>query len=210
MKQIFIMAGMLFFASTHLMARYHSVRSEDELTSLLNKYQYTVVCFAPSGALADQELHRDEKQEIRQTFKDLQNIVKTSAARDQYHRFLNKDIGFLVVDTASKRAHEVSGDYALRTFPSCLVFDSGSLPFKQPLIHPKTSASIIKFLEQAYGDKIKEMLKERKEEDRLRRQERIASYYAYGAYGYPYYGWGWSYPYWGGYYPYYGSWRFGC
>lgn len=211
MKQKLGLFGMLLVLSAPMYSKYHSVSSERELESLVNKYPYAVVCFAPSTPLEDGAATRDEKREVRHEFKGLQSKVKSAADRDKYRHYLGKDVGFLVVDVANKRAQEVTHDYALEQFPSCLVFQSGAVAGKQPLIHPTSPAQIVKTLENQYGDKIEKMVKERKEDERLLREERIASYYAYG--NYPY-GWGWAGPY--GYYhygmggyPFYGNWGFG-
>lgn len=195
MKQKLWFFTLLVSLSALVQAGYHNVRSQKEFESLINKYRYTAVCFAPSDEMKDE-------------FRDLKSIMKAAANSDVYHRYLRKDIGFLVVDVGSKRAYEIPHEYALSKFPSCLVFQSGSLALKQPLVDPKTSYDVLRMLEQQFGKKIVEMVKERKEDERVMRAERIASYYALGStpYWYPYAYW--PYSRWGAY-PYYGGWSYG-
>lgn len=188
----------VMLVSMPLVARYHSVNSEKEFEKLVNQYPYAVVCFAPSSPLSNSQ-NKDEKQEIKSDYKDIVRTVKAASNRESFHRYLNKDVGFLVVDVAAKKAHEVSQDYALSEFPICTVFQSGAVEKQFSSMRPTSSRDILSLLEKSHGKALKKMLKDRKDDERLMREERIANAYWYGS-RYPY-GWGWGgYGYgWGGY-----------
>ena len=195
----------LSFSVAPLFGDFHRVTSENRFESLIDKYPYAVVCFSPSGAEPGQRLERDVKRQLRSEFKDLRRSLKAASDSSDYKKHLKKDVGFLVVDTASGRAQEVDDRYAIENFPTCLLFRNG-----RPISHrsamamivaPISKASLLSFIDRHFEDELEELLEERKEEERQRRLERLAyARYGYGPYSY----WGWGYPYrsWG--YPYYG------
>lgn len=190
-----LMSGMVF-------AKYHRVGGQKDFEKLINKYQYSVVCFAPSDVVLDGDRSNHEKRrELRSEFKSLEEKVRAAADRGNMKRYLTKDVGFMVVDVASKRAREVDVEYALDKFPTCLVFKQGELAKSTSLFAPTSSRQIVALLEKNFGPELEKMTKDRREDERLAREERIASVYSY-----PMYGWGGPY-YYGGYYgwrrPYY-------
>jgi hypothetical protein len=214
MKQkIMIWAVML--VSMPLVARYHSVNSDKEFEKLVNQYPYAVVCFAPSSPLSKGQ-DRDEKDDTKRDYKEIVRTLKAASNREAYHRYLNKDVGFLVVDVAAKKAHEVSQEYALSQFPICTVFQSGAVEKQFSSLRPTSSHDVLRLLEKSHGKALKERLKDRKDDERLKREERIANAYWYGnslyGWGYPGYGYGWGYPGYGyGGYGYRGcGWGGGC
>jgi hypothetical protein len=83
-------------SSAMVFAKYHEVKSDVDFNKLINQYQYSVACFAPAQGA------NDEKED----FKDLQNRVKAASKYDDF-KLLKKDVGFLMVDTASKKAQDL-------------------------------------------------------------------------------------------------------
>ncbi len=202
MKKIMIM--LLVLMNVSLVAKYHAVSSQKEFAKLLDKYPYAVVCFAPSGVMHDHEkLDSNEKQDVKSEFRSLQNTVKSASDSRNYKTYLQKDVGFLVVDVASRRVREVDEEYALKEFPTCLLFKDGQVNMMAQIMYPKSRYDILSLLEKRVGVELDKIIKDKKENERLERQERIAQYNAMSNY-YPYGGWGGSYwggPYWGYRYP---------
>ena len=166
--------------SLGMQAKYHTVKSDKDLETLTQKYQYCVVCFAPSGS-AD--------------FKNVQNRLQAAAKRDSYQRLLSKDVGFLLVDTDAKKADGLAYDYKLSNLPSCLIFDSQLGLQNTVQASPKSATEIIKMLEKQFGKEIVTLKKDREEDLRARRDEQIASYYNYSGmsnWWYPYTYWPYS------------------
>jgi hypothetical protein len=184
-----------------LQGRYHVVKSASNLENLVEQYRYSLVCFAPSGQRMDEQLDSDEKTDRRHTFRSLQNLVKSASQSNGYKHYLSKDVGFLVVDVASKRAEDVAQEYHVKDQPLCVVFEQGAIDNAKKVMRPATVRDLIGLLEAEGGADLKELLEDRKQDARLDRQERIASYYAYATspfgYGSSAYGWP-GYGYWGG------------
>jgi len=200
MKKMIIM--FLALMNVCLVAKYHAVSSQKEFGKLLDKYPYAVVCFAPSGAMRDHEkLDSREKHDLKNEFRSLQNTVKSASDSRNYRTYLQKDVGFLVVDVASKRAREVDEEYALKEFPTCLLFKDGQVNMMAQIMYPKSRYDIISLLEKKVGAELDKIIKDKKEDERLERQERIAQYNAMSNYYYPYGGSYWGGPYWGYRYP---------
>lgn len=201
-------------------ARYHTINKDRMFDTLINQYEYAVVCFAPSRA-EDKQADRDEKKEIVQEFNSLKHRLKSASDSDSFKKYLQKEVGFLLIDTASGSVQELDDQFDLEKIPACLLFKQGKaiLTGKNhyaQLFEPKSKYSIVSFLKRYFGDDFDDIVDDKKEEEKLDRQERIASYqmypYSYGypyAYGYPYYGYGaWGYPYYRSY-PYRGYVSFG-
>ena len=197
MKQISKTILVLAMLPTVTLAKYHLVKNDNDFDRLINQYNYSVVCFAPAQG----------SKQVKEDFKDLQNRVKAAAGRDDFKNLLRNDVGFLVVDSASKKAQDLPGDFAISKFPTCLVFNDGAAAGSK-LVAPKSASELIKLLEQKFGKQLETLTKERREDERLDRQERIASYYAYSSSPYAWYPYAY-YPYsrWG-VYPYGIGWQF--
>lgn len=165
-----------------MLARYHTVKNEHHFKELLNKYEYCVVCFAPSQADQALKLSFDAKQDIEQNFKNLQNRMQAAAKRDDFKDFLAKDVGFLLVDMASKQADNLADAYGISKFPTCLVFDSDFAVKKSTIKAPESALALIKMLQTQFGKEITELIIKRKKERNLRTQKQIANYYQYGSY----------------------------
>jgi|GEM_PF-1167222 len=201
MKRIMFCLALVVMSSS-VVARYHIVKSSAALEDLVEKYAYSVVCFAPSGQLQGEDLDTDEKKERKRIFKSLQNVVKAASNQGVYKTYVSQDIGFLVVDVAAKRASLVADEYHVKDDPLCVVFEQGAPDTKTKVMRPAAPRDLIRLLEAEGGDDLKDLIDDRKQDAQMARQERIASYYAYGAaypYGYGPYGYGgpyaWS-PYW--------------
>lgn len=198
MKNKISLLSLLLMAAP-LAARYHSVGSGREFEKLIDQYPYAVVCFAPSGSMGQEKLESNEKRQVKDTFRSLESRVKSASEDRDFKRYLSKDVGFLVVDVASRRAHEVDEEYALKEFPTCLLFEQGKALSMTQIVKPTSKSDIISFLDKKIGDELDRMIKDRKDDERAEREERIARSIAYASY-YPYGGWGW-----GGY----GGWGWG-
>ena len=198
MKQILKIVSLIVLLPSVTFAKYHLVKNDNDFDRLINQYEYSVVCFAPAQG----------SKEVKEDFKDLQNRVKAASGRDDFKNLLKKDVGFLVVDSASKKAQDLPADYAIAKFPTCIVFKQGSSIAGSKLASPKSASELIKMLEKNFGAQLEKLTKERREDERLDRQERIASYYAYASSPYAWYPYAY-YPYsrWG-VYPYGTGWSF--
>ncbi len=196
-----------------VVARFHEIKSEKRFDRFVNDYTHAVVCFAPSGPEGGVEADRDEKKEIRADFRDVRRGVKAASDHKEYKKYLKKDVGFLLVDSASGRAQEVDEEYALTKFPTCILFKNGqpisAMPRYAQIFDPISKSSILDLLEKHFEEDFQALIKEKKEEQRLEREERLARYEATARYGGPYGYWGWGYgygyPYRGWGYPY--GWR---
>lgn len=203
LKNIFLVAVLPIMAH----AKYHLVRNDADFDRLINQYEYSVVCFAPAHGVDELKLDHDEKQKIKDEFQALQNRVKAAAGRDEFKTFLKKDVGFLVVDSSSKKTQDLPNDFAISKFPTCLVFKDGAL-VNSKVVAPQSASDLIKLLQKSFGTQLDALIKERKEDDILDRQERIASYYSYGSSAYAWYPYAyWPYSRWG-VYPYGLGWGF--
>lgn len=194
--------AVLLLSSSVVWSRYHVVKTNAALQDVVDKYAYSVVCFAPSGQLDGESLDTDDKKERKKIFKSLQNVVKAASQQGEYKTYVSKDVGFIVVDLVAKQAEQIQHQYHVQNDPLCIVFEQGA-DTKAKVMRPASVKDLTNLLEAEGGDDLKDLIDDRKEDARLARQERIASYYAYATaypypYGYgPYYGWGpaWS-PYW--------------
>jgi hypothetical protein len=206
-KSVFIQIILIFSTSFFLQARYHKVTRMSDFEKLVDVYEYSVVCFAPAGQMSEEDIDRDELKDRKKDFKFLENLLRSVSKNYDYKNFLDKDIGFIAVDVAGKYAGNVIAEYGLVQMPSCFIFDQGENT-KQKVIRPSSPKDLTRLLERVGGTDFQKLLADRKAEYSQERQERIARYYAYGAYpyGYGYWGWGWGYgPYWYGRYG-----RYGC
>ena len=199
----------LLLSSIPMVARYHVVSRDKVFDDLINKYEYAVVCFAPSR-VDSKEVDRDEKKEIVSEFRDLKKKLRSASDAESYKKYLQQEVGFLLVDTASGKVKELDEEFALDNMPSCLLFEQGQVIFAgkydyAQIFEPVSKYSIISFLEKYFKYDFDAIVKDKKEEENQARQERIASYSSYVYSGYPYSCFSCGYGYGG--YPYYG--RFG-
>lgn len=184
-----LMGLVLVTMSLSMMARFHTVKSARQLEKLVDGYEFSVVCFAPSGQTDGEDLDRDDKIDRKKEFRAVQDVVKSASERSEYKKFLSKDVGFMVVDVASKQADDLLSEYNLGTEPTCFVFEQGAPDKSKKVMRPASVKDLTRLLEQEGGDSLKKLLKDRKQEADLIRQERISQNYLYAT----------TYPYWGGY-----------
>ena len=204
----------LVLIAVQLDARYHMITSQKSFEDLVNRYPYAVVCFSPSKS-DDKSLDRDAKREVRDDFRALGGRLRSASKSDKFERYLRGKVGFLLIDTAANRAKEIDDELDLDAFPTCLLFKQGKamLGYTQ-IFNPISKYSILSLLEKHFEEDFETLIAEKKKEEQLDREERIARYDAYARYGYPYgyYGWGygphWHYPRfgWYGHYGYRGCW----
>lgn len=201
MKQILKNLLFIVMLPTMVVAKYQMVHNDAEFDRLLNQYQFSLVCFAPSSG--------EEKED----FVNLKNRMIAASKRDDF-KLLRKDIGFLMVDSSSKKLQDLSKEYKIFKFPSCIVFQDGKM-IGSSTMHPQTTSDIIKFLDTNIGNQLDDLVADRKKDERLNREERIASYYQYATSPwvnppYPWMPYG-CYPYsrWG-VYPYGLGWNYDC
>lgn len=203
MKQILKKFMLAIALPTVIVAKFQDVHNDAEFDRLLNQYQFSVVCFASAKGADDQ----------KDAFKDLKNRMIAAAKRDDF-KLLRKDVGFLMVDSSSKKVQDLPHDYKISKFPICLIFQDGKM-IESSIFNPKSTSDIIKFLDKNVGNQLDDLVADRKENARLDREERIASYYQYASspwvnppYGWMPYG---TYPYtrWG-VYPYGLGWNYDC
>lgn len=188
-------------------ARYHEIKRSGELERLADRYAFSVVCCAPSKL--DTAAHRDQNREARQEFRFLRRYVRDASRKDPYKRYAPLDIGFFVVDGAVNKADDVVSAYDLVDFPACFVLSDRDDQSDLSIITPESSKDVIALLETQGGQDLQDLLEERKQEEDLRRQERIAAWYAYNASSPTTY---WVGPYWQPYWrsPYWSGWQCGC
>ena len=209
MKKLLLFVFVLFGVSMQF-ARYHMVTSHKSFEKLINKYPYAVVCFAESRGDKD-ELSKEELRDMRSEYRSLKRRVQGASNARRYKEYLRNDVGFVLVDVASGKAEEITDDFSFTKYPTCILFKRGKAyaiakQYAQ-IFDPISKSSILTLLEKHFNDELEELVEDKKEEEQLRREERIARYNAHARYGYPYYGygWGWGYPYhsygwgWGGY-----------
>lgn len=192
--------------STLLMARYHEVSNGKKLHDLVDTYAYSVVCFAPSSQLNGESLDVTEKKDRKKIFKSLQTVVKAASQQSEYQKYASKDVGFILVDVASRQNSQIKSEYQVSEHnPFCVVFEQGAADMQSKIMRPATPRDIIQLLQQEGGQDLQDLIEDRKQDARLDRQERIASYYAYAT-AYPYATpYGYYGPYWGGWSPYWRS-----
>lgn len=207
----------LLWSVTALFGRYHAITGEKTFEKLINQYPYAVVCFAQSRPEKGGDISRDEAKQMREDFKELKIRAKSASDSGRYDKYLDKEVGFLVVDVAEGKAEEIDDQFALRAMPTCLLFKRGkaytTLGQYAQIFSPISKDSILSLLEKNVEDELDEIMDKKKEQERLDREERIERYKAYarypyyGGWGYPYYGWGWGgYGGWGWYGGYRGCW----
>lgn len=197
MKQILKNILLMVMLPVMVCAKYHKVKNDAEFDRLINQYEYSVVCFAPAQG------SQDNKEE----FQVLQNRMQAASKYDDFKTLLKKDVGFLMVDSASKKAQDLPKDFSIAKFPTCLIFHEGAAAGSK-MVAPQSASDLIKLLKQKFGKEIETLTKERREDDRLDRQERIANYYSYSSSPYAWYPYAyWPYSRWG-VYPYGLGWGF--
>jgi hypothetical protein len=88
-----------------------------------------------------------------------------------------------------------------------LIFNEGAAAGLK-VVAPTSASDLVKLLKQKFGKEIETLIHDLKEDDRLERQERIASYYSYSSSPYAWYPYAyWPYSRWG-VYPYGLGWGF--
>lgn len=206
MKQKQWLSILLVLGSVGLQARYNRVKDQQSLESVLDRYKYSIVCFAPAKPSPVANVAQDEKRAIKQDFEEFRSKLQKASNTKNYYRYLPHDVGFVLVNISSDAGQDMAKKYGLDRFPSCLVFDTTDLVSVQPLINPQSSYDIVQFLEKSLGGKIQKMIKEHKQDTKIDRQQHIKSHYAYANTPYEWYAYpNWPYSRWGAY-PYNLSW----
>ncbi|MBP6892430.1 thioredoxin family protein [Candidatus Babeliales bacterium] len=203
MKQMLKTLFLVLLLPTIIVPKFKDVHNDAEFQRLMNQYQFTIVCFASAKGTEDQ----------KEDFKNLKNRMMAASKRDDF-KLLRKDVGFLMIDSGSSKTADLSHDYKISKFPTCLVFKDGKV-VDSTLFAPKSTSDIINFLDKNVGDQLDTLISDRKEDARLTREENIASYYQYASSPwinppYPWMPYGY-YPYsrWG-VYPYGLGWNYDC
>lgn len=177
-----------------MLAKFHTIVKDQSFDDLLNKYEYAVVCLAPSR-VKDKEVDKNEKKEVQLSFKELKKRLKEASESDTFKKYLQHEVGFLLVDTASGHVKEVDEEFSIETTPTCLLFKHGKVVLSAQhyaqIFDPISKHSILLFLKKYFKDEFEEIVTDKKEEKEEARKERIARYqsstlvaYPYGAYGY--------------------------
>ncbi len=179
-------------------AKFHTVNRSEKLQNLIDEYAYSIVCMAPSKMSKDEQPSSQDRKRTTRTFSSIKSLVRSASQLRDFKNYLDKDIGFIVVDTASKDAQDLVQEYKVGTVPICIPFDQGAQSGAM-VYNPQSSKQLVDSLENMGGKDLQKILNQRREDVRLEKQERIAAYYAY-ANTYPYWGWGGYYGY--GFYPY--------
>ncbi len=200
MKKLMII---LMVAAVPITAKYHKVTSLSEFERLVDGYEYSVACFAPSSKQKGEDITSDDLKGRQKNFKNLQEMLRAAASKYDFKKFLSKDVGFIAVDVASKYGKDFVNNLNIDTTPVCYAFQEGAQDKDSKLVRPESTKDVVDLLEDTAGSELDYLLADRKEEYSQDRQERVAQFYAYGGY-YPYgwgYGWGgssyWHRPYWG-------------
>lgn len=198
----FIRFFLVLIVCLSLQSRYHKITRINDLDKIVNNYEYSLVCFAPTKNLPDESIDKEEIKERKKEFRGIEEILRSISKGYDYKNFLSKDIGLISVDVSEKYAYSAISEYGLVQMPSCFVFEQGENT-GQKVMYPDSSRDLTRLLERVGGTDFKKLLADRKSQATQERQERIARYYAYGAYPYSY-NWGYGYggPYW--YRPYWG------
>jgi len=191
----------LILMTISMVARYHVVTRVSELERLLDQYTYSIVCFASSCSKSDDVSIVGDRDHCKVDFRSLQQLMKSASTRDKYTSYgLSKKIGWLVVDVSRDETRSLIKNYSIVQIPTCFIFEHDEMIPNRRIVRPAASRDVIKALEDECGSGIKELINDYKEEDRLNREERIASNYRFG-YWNPY-GWNYSwYPRWRWGYP---------
>lgn len=214
MKKIIIA---FLIAVQSITPKYDLVSSERAFKDAILKEPYALVCFAPSRLDSDNQ--DQDKDTVKQDFRTIKRNMQAAAKVEQYKDYLKDKVRFILVDIGRRRAEEVDDHYELTQIPTCLLFKHGKPVLDNnsyaQIVEPLSKYSMLSLLEKYFDQEFSELIKEKKEEEALERQERIARYNAYALSGYPYSNWGWgSWPYHGGYWghrPYWGGYyRRGC
>ncbi|MBI2345096.1 hypothetical protein HYV10_03425 [Candidatus Dependentiae bacterium] len=196
---------MVLLLTVPLAARYHRVTSSQEFARLVDNYKYSVACFIPDARQGGQDLSFQDLKDHKKYLRSISSMLQAAASKPEFKRFLPKDIGFIAVNVAAKRAQNLVKDYQVGHDPVCYAFNEGARDRNSRVTDPSSTKDLTQLLEDSAGDDLEKLLIERKDEQNQERQERIARYYAYGGF-YPYgwgYSWGgssyWAQPYWGWY-----------
>jgi hypothetical protein len=191
MRRYFVIVFMMM--STLVQARFHKVQNSMQLQSLLQKYPYSIVCFAPSKQYENQRLLTEEKKQRKKDFLSMDRLLRAVSDYPDYKELLKNDVGFMMVDTSARSANDTVETYDLyRQMPICMVVQQGSIDTGVPKIRPACVRDLINVLDDVGGDDLQKLLHRRQEEATLDKEESIAQYYALNT-GYP---WGYG-PYWG-------------
>lgn len=198
MKKIVSMIVLSLFAS-FACARFDWISSSSEFFDRVNKYPYALVGFVESRV--DGKRDRDKSAQM----KKLRKTMQAAAVTGNYKTWLKKEVGFFMLDASASFAQDLVAKYGLQEFPVFMLFEQGE-PLSDGkgllLLHEEASKlDMLDFVDMHFGKTLDQIVEDKKEIDRLEREERIARYHYYDRYyGWnPYRGWGpYSYR-WNGY-----------
>lgn len=183
-----------------LMAKFHTVARDQAFDDLMNKYEYAIVCFAPSH-LSDKGSDKEQKKEVVVSFQDLKKRLKEASESDSFKRYLQQEVGFLLLDTASGHMKEIDEEFSLDVMPTCLLFKQGKVVFVAQhyaqIFEPISKYSILALLSKYFKNDFNALISDKQKEEKEDRQERMARYQASALVAYPYgsYGYYTGYPY---------------
>lgn len=174
-------------------ARYHVIKSRNKYNDFVNKYQYTVLCFVDNDL---EFVDRSEKRDHKRAVNLFKKALKSASLTGAYKNLLKHEVGFLLVDVSKRSMVDLDDEFYFKELPACVLLENGEpINFNAKIDGFSTKRDILDFLDRYAEDEIDSLIETRKEEEQLKREERIAQLNAQSMY----YGWN---P-WGGYGPYY-------
>lgn len=182
---IFVLATVAAgLVKTFTYTRYVSVESPNRFNKELSRGDLAVVFF-----YYDSRCTKKDKC-ARQALSNLKSIVKDVSQVSEYRE---ADMGFIAINSATDNSWFY--DYNLSKQPTIILFKNG-VPLTQRLTGEFNYSELRSFIDESFGSDIDTIIKDNREERRLRAQEAAAYWTPYwGYYGWPYY---WNTPYWGG------------
>lgn len=189
MKKLVSMIVLSLFA-TFACARFDWISSDREFFDRINQYPYAIVGFAES-----KEDGKRSKEKSAQ-MKKMRKLMQAAAVTGSYKTWLKKEVGFLMLDASDKFAQDLIQKYDLQEFPVFVLFEQGQIVENQhglEAVHGNISKlDMLDFIDIHFGKMLDQIVEDKKEIDRLEREERIARYHYYDRYyGWnPYAGWG--------------------
>lgn len=198
MKVLKIMFLLLCAMVTSFMhGKFDWISSDNEFLDRINAYKFALVGFVQSRI--DGKYDKQLASEVKKLRKTMQAASQTTPYKD----WLKKDVGFFMVDADKDFGKALADDYKVAKFPMFLLFEQGEILTESKDGNARlegfvSKADMLTLIDDYFGKILDELVEQKKEIDRLEREERIARYNSYDRY----YGWN---PY-GGWGPYYESW----
>lgn len=169
MKKLLIL-GMFF--SVLVQARYHKVTSSAHFDRLLDQYEYSIACFASRSANSE-------------LFENIQNRLIAASKRDEFNTILKSDVGFLMVDASLPKLKDTIKDLENPKFP-CVITYHQDFTKRIWFGAPRTATDIISMLQASFARDLKNLIKDRRSDEWVFREEMLG-YYPYGGVPYAWY-----------------------